>query len=113
MNAHLASARGRVVLPLLLALSLAGLLAGAGWHTTRAASKARGPARSCYDCHADAKKEYQKKYVHPDVAKENCLACHDSHGFSQKLVLKKPMPELCIGCHGELQKAAADRKSVV
>ena len=77
-----------------------------GVHPTVAA-KPGAPARSCYDCHAGSKKEFAKKNVHDPVAKGDCAACHLSHGFSQKLVLKKPAEELCFDCHADLKKAPA------
>jgi len=43
-----------------------------------------GPARTCYDCHAASKQEFAKaKFVHAPVAKADCAACHQSHGFTQ------------------------------
>ena len=62
--------------------------------------------RSCYDCHAGARAEFARKNVHKPVAKDDCSACHLSHGFSQKLVLKLPPEQLCVSCH-PLAAAAA------
>ena len=66
----------------------AALLRG---HRLKAASGSGGPARTCYDCHKEAKQKYgSKKLVHEPVAKQKCDVCHRSHGFTQKLVLQKP-----------------------
>jgi len=71
-------------------------------------SKNMGATRPCYDCHKDAKKEFaSRKYVHAPVAKADCESCHLRHGFSQKLVLAKPVPELCYTCHDAVKTADA------
>ena len=64
---------------LLLGVAAAAFLTG---HAGGAA-RSSGPARACYDCHQESRKEFDKKYVHPAVAKEDCMACHGSHGFQQ------------------------------
>ncbi len=87
-----------------LAALFAGVLFAAGLVASH--SPAGGaPARTCYDCHTQSKQEYRKKFVHAPVAKNDCGACHMSHGFAQKLVLKKKLPDLCFDCHGDLAKA--------
>ncbi len=54
------------------------------------------PRRRCYDCHQKAQDEYaQKKVVHDPVKAEDCESCHKRHGFAQKLILQKDLPELC------------------
>ena len=70
-------------------------------------AKNGGAMRPCYDCHKEVKKQFaSKKFVHPPVAKTQCESCHLRHGFSQKLVLVKPVPELCFGCHDAVKTAA-------
>jgi len=59
-----------------------------------------GKTKECYDCHQDAKQTFGAyKYVHIPVKNKDCLACHDSHGFSQKLTLKAHDNSLCKKCH--------------
>lgn len=69
--------------------------------------------KECFDCHTDQKKQYgANKYVHDPVKKGECLACHDSHGFSQKLVLKAYDNALCSGCHSAFAEGYPDSSSV-
>ena len=87
----------------ILVASLPFLLGPAG----AAKPKPKLRSRPCYDCHQESKQEYaSKKFVHAPVAKTDCAACHESHGFLQKLVLSKPPPELCFSCHEALKTAA-------
>lgn len=69
--------------------------------------RSSGPARECYDCHAASRAEFKKKkFLHAPLLKNDCAACHRSHGFSQSLVLQKPADQVCLDCHGDLLKAA-------
>ncbi|MEK7330408.1 MAG: cytochrome c3 family protein, partial [Candidatus Eisenbacteria bacterium] len=95
----------RILALALVGAALGGLVA-AGTLRAMAARPQPGRARTCYDCHPQAKGEFQKKkVVHAPVAKNDCASCHQSHGFSQRLVLTKAPPELCFDCHGDLKKA--------
>ena len=82
---------------------MTALVAGVFLSSGRAA-KAAPAARTCYDCHSDLRKTFAKKVVHDPVAKTDCAACHLSHGFQQRLVLKKPAEQLCFDCHADLLK---------
>jgi predicted CXXCH cytochrome family protein len=61
----------------------------------------QAPRKACVDCHQDFKKRLKAKFVHSPV-KKACEECHLRHGFAQKLVLKKDLPELCIDCHANV-----------
>lgn len=63
---------------------------------------AEAAEKTCYSCHTEAKSRFKKKYQHTTVAKEDCEACHDRHGFSNTLILKKDGKDLCLGCHSGL-----------
>ena len=65
------------------------------------------PRRRCYDCHQKTQEEYaKKKFMHDPVKAEDCESCHKRHGFAQKLILQKGLPELCTSCHpGAVPKA--------
>ena len=90
----------RAALPVALALVVAAALAGSP--APRPVRARTAPARTCYDCHTKSKTEFaKKKFIHPPVAKADCMVCHGSHGFSQKLVLKKGYPDLCVDCHDD------------
>jgi predicted CXXCH cytochrome family protein len=53
--------------------------------------------KKCVDCHEDFKDKSKLEHVHDPF--KDCETCHRRHGFSQKLVLVKAMPELCTECH--------------
>jgi predicted CXXCH cytochrome family protein len=53
--------------------------------------------KKCVDCHEDFKNKSKLKHVHEPF--KDCETCHKRHGFSQKLVLVKAMPDLCVECH--------------
>ena len=65
------------------------------------AGSANAQRRECVDCHKEFKDVMKRSHVHAP-AKENCETCHKRHGFTQKLVLTKAMPELCTGCHEDI-----------
>ncbi|MGB2989590.1 MAG: cytochrome c3 family protein, partial [Candidatus Zixiibacteriota bacterium] len=60
--------------------------------------------KECYDCHKQAKKDFDKKFVHRPVKKKNCKGCHESHGCAQRLVLKETGSALCFDCHKDLEE---------
>jgi len=62
--------------------------------------------KQCVDCHKDFKKSISKRHVHSPVD-DGCETCHKRHGFSQKLVLTKPMPALCVECHENVNEELA------
>lgn len=69
-------------------------------------------AESCYDCHAEKKQEFSKKYIHSPVEEESCTDCHLEHDedkeIRKKLVLSANGNELCAQCHDGI----ADKKHV-
>ena len=75
---------------LLTLLAMTVLATGVVRLASSAGSDRGGPARQCYDCHKEAKQKYgKKKFVHAPLKKNECAACHRSHGFSQQLVLQQ------------------------
>jgi predicted CXXCH cytochrome family protein len=81
-------------LGLLAALVLAALaLAPAGAGAQR---------KTCVDCHEDFPARLKQKFVHEPV-RDGCDGCHKRHGFTQKLVLVKGLPDLCTDCHEGVQ----------
>lgn len=62
------------------------------WPTT-----SHGQRKQCVDCHEDFKNKNKLDFVHEPL--KDCETCHKRHGFSQKLVLVKSMPGLCVECH--------------
>ncbi len=63
--------------------------------------------RECLDCHERMKPLKKLDVVHKPFGDEDCLACHDRHGFSQQLTLKAAPPELCTTCHETVGAEAA------
>lgn len=55
--------------------------------------------KTCYSCHQEAQTRFNKKNQHSPVAKQDCEACHERHGFSNALMLKKQGKDLCTTCH--------------
>ena len=64
-----------------------------------------GALTLCLACHGDKeglvaeKTEDRMPYVHGIVAGGGCVSCHDPHATDQQFMLKKPINELCSGCH--------------
>src|SRR5208283_4074237 len=73
--------------------------------SAKAADTSNRKIKQCYDCHADLKQKYTKKYIHDPVKKNDCESCHDRHGFANNLVLKKQGAELCYSCHSKEEKS--------
>jgi len=63
--------------------------------------KAKSPAESCYQCHAEKKAQIRKSGHMPLVeGKMGCTACHNPHGsVADKLLVKNTVPETCYQCH--------------
>lgn len=64
-----------------------------------------GALKLCLTCHGDKEGLVAEKavdrmpYVHGVIAGEGCVICHDPHATDQQFMLKKPINELCSGCH--------------
>jgi len=70
----------------------------------------------CYDCHTDFKEVMEgTKSRHKLLSQNNrsCVECHDPHAANQEYVLKKPVQDLCLGCHiapaGKTTPSSQDR----
>ncbi len=64
---------------------------------------AEGNVDLCVSCHTDKQKLFSKdhplSYVHGIITGAGCIICHDPHGADNLFVLRKPINELCLGCH--------------
>ena len=59
----------------------------------------------CIDCHGDKVEEFRKKkYLHGPIAAGMCEICHDPHGSSNRGHLRQPVNQLCLSCHGQIEK---------
>lgn len=59
----------------------------------------------CLECHDDeGKKAGEKGSIHRPAGMKECESCHDPHASAFKYQLKKEIPDLCFGCHGDLLK---------
>jgi predicted CXXCH cytochrome family protein len=67
---------------------------------------AEGSLDLCVFCHSDKRKLLDKEnplpYVHGIILGAGCTICHDPHASENPFMLKKPINNLCIGCHQEL-----------
>jgi predicted CXXCH cytochrome family protein len=64
----------------------------------------------CYNCHTNFKAEMTGAGSrHKLLSKSNrsCMECHDPHAANQEYDLKKPVQELCVGCHDEQPEQTA------
>lgn len=64
--------------------------------------------KTCYSCHEEAKTRFNSKFQHEPVKKEDCEACHERHGFSNMLILKKDGKDLCLTCHTDFDTTVAE-----
>ena len=66
---------------------------------------AEGSLDLCLACHSNMAqlvtsiREKKIPFVHNVLTGPGCVACHDPHASDQIFVLKKPINELCSGCH--------------
>ncbi|HEX5133206.1 MAG TPA: cytochrome c3 family protein [Candidatus Krumholzibacteria bacterium] len=90
------SGKRRSVVPMARALALLAVLC------VTLAGPASAQRRECVDCHEDFKSVMKRSHVH-QPARDNCETCHKRHGFTQKLVLVKGMPDLCTECHADVK----------
>jgi predicted CXXCH cytochrome family protein len=56
----------------------------------------------CYQCHENLMPAALKGWVHGPVAVGQCLVCHEPHKTKDEHLLRMPIPELCNGCHEEV-----------
>jgi predicted CXXCH cytochrome family protein len=74
---------------------------------------AEGSLSLCIECHGDKEnlisedKNVRMKYVHGVISGAGCVVCHDPHATDQQFMLKKPINELCSGCHPEVVAKSA------
>ncbi|NOZ48573.1 MAG: hypothetical protein GXP37_00830 [Chloroflexi bacterium] len=54
-------------------------------------------ARICNTCHEDHGQVIHQ--THPEIAKGECLLCHDGHGSNQPYLLVKSEAQTCQSCH--------------
>lgn len=55
----------------------------------------------CFECHPDSDYSASTEVVHGPLSVAECIFCHDPHlsKDENEHLLKKPVPELCYGCH--------------
>ncbi|MBI2522558.1 MAG: hypothetical protein HYV97_19215 [Bdellovibrio sp.] len=59
----------------------------------------------CANCH-EVQSNLPFKHKALDLTKQ-CVTCHNPHGSEQKSFLRKPIIELCTGCHTDAKDKAA------
>lgn len=64
---------------------------------------AEGSTALCLACHSDKEnlvsKDKPMPFVHGIIKGMGCVACHDPHAEDQPFLVRKPINELCVGCH--------------
>ncbi len=56
----------------------------------------------CLDCHEKKKKLWKnRRYKHEPAESGRCTKCHNPHASNSENHLRKPVWELCTGCHKE------------
>ncbi len=68
---------------------------------------ADGSLDLCILCHSDkgtllTAGKGKLPYVHAIISGAGCVACHDAHASDHDFILKKPINELCTGCHPKI-----------
>jgi predicted CXXCH cytochrome family protein len=67
---------------------------------------AEGSLTLCVSCHSGMENLVSEvnrlPYVHGIIPGKGCIACHDPHATDEKFMLRKPINELCLGCHQDL-----------
>ena len=66
---------------------------------------AEGSLELCVTCHSNKqdllKRKAQEFSVHWVIRGAGCTLCHDPHATNELFMLRKPINELCLGCHLE------------
>ena len=64
---------------------------------------ADGSLDLCLSCHSGMENLVSEKnrlpYVHGIIFGKGCVACHSPHASDQQYMLRKPVNQLCLGCH--------------
>lgn len=64
---------------------------------------AEGSLVLCITCHSNMQNLVSAKnrlpYVHGIILGKGCVACHDPHAADEQFMLRKPINQLCLGCH--------------
>ena len=68
---------------------------------------AEGTLEICVTCHQDKpnplNEDKPMPYIHGIMYGKGCVACHDPHASDNPDMLLKPINELCVSCHHELE----------
>lgn len=57
---------------------------------------------TCYDCHELKQEEIEALTNAHEPVQESCTNCHSPHASENEYQLMDPVPDLCLGCHGEI-----------
>jgi DmsE family decaheme c-type cytochrome len=66
------------------------------------AMTAAAEARLCATCHQTAHQQNMLEKNPHTANAVNCSGCHNVHGGTHTALLRKPQPQLCYGCHGDV-----------
>jgi predicted CXXCH cytochrome family protein len=66
------------------------------------------PEPLCFKCHK--KDQFKSSFVHGPFAAGACIACHDPHGGNVPGMLRITDPQICLGCHANIQARFSNAK---
>jgi predicted CXXCH cytochrome family protein len=56
--------------------------------------------KACFDCHTENQELWSSsKYHHEPLDSGHCNKCHNSHSSPYNMFLRKPVNDICFGCH--------------
>jgi predicted CXXCH cytochrome family protein len=70
-------------------------------------------SKSCFHCHKENKELWDaSRYHHEPLDSGHCNKCHNSHASPYEMFLRKPVNEICVGCHKDKHiRAIQDKNS--
>jgi len=67
---------------------------------------------SCFECHKENQELWgNAKYHHEPLDAGNCNKCHNPHSSPYNLFLRKPVNQICVGCHKDKHIRARENKN--
>lgn len=69
---------------------------------------------SCFECHKENEELWNsQKYRHEPLDSGHCTKCHNPHSSPYMMFVRKPVNNICMGCHKDKQiKVSQSEKSV-
>ena len=69
-------------------------------------------SESCLECHLANKETWEDaKYNHEPLDSGHCNKCHNPHSSPYNMFLRKPINQICMGCHKDKHMKAREIKN--